>query len=139
MQENGDPDITLDLIKRIMGMAPKEQLKLLKQLNGGVLKKKRKDDRKRYLMAVDYAVNGHYFRDFIRDISQTGVFIKTSNPFPVGQEVLLSFMCPDNQKPFKITGEIVRSFPDGIGIKFKHSNESNRETIHSLIEKIKEL
>ena len=84
MQLISDSDITLELIKRIMEMVPEEQIKLLEQMNGGSLKKKRENDRKSYFMAVDYAVNGHYFRDFIRDISPTGVFIKTSNAFPVG-------------------------------------------------------
>ena len=38
-------------------------------------------------------------------------------------------MSPDNQKPFKINGEIVRSFPAGIGIKFKHVSDTNQVTL----------
>ena len=87
---------------------------------------------------IDYTINGHYFRDFIKDISLSGVFIKTANDFPVGQKISLTFMSPDNQKPFKISGEIVRSFPDGIGVRFKKINQTQEETINSIMAKIKD-
>jgi len=64
-------------------------------------------------------VDDHYYRDFIQDISETGLFIKTSNIFSVGQTIVMTFISPDQQKPYKINGEIIRVHTDGIGVKFK--------------------
>ena len=138
MQELNDSDIAILLIKRVLNMSAEEQIELLRKLDGIDHKKKRGDDRKSYFMMVDYTINGHYFRDFIKDISISGVFIKTSNAFPVGQNLSLSFMSPDHQKPLKIIGEIVRSFPTGIGVKFKKISQTQEKTIQSIMEKIKE-
>jgi len=80
--------------------------------------KPRKHDRKDLLLVVDYTVGDKYHRDVIQDISESGVFIKTSQAFSVGQKIRMAFMSPDHQKPFKIKGEIVRTHTDGVGVKF---------------------
>ena len=82
-------------------------------------KKQRKYSRKGFLTLIDYNVGDRSYKDFIQDISGSGVFIKTSQTFSVGQTISMTFMSPDNQKPFRINGEIIRIHEDGVGVKFK--------------------
>ena len=78
----------------------------------------------------------HAYQDFIQDISAGGVFIETHMPFSVRQQVSLAFALPDYQKHVKITGEIVRSSPEGIAVKFKMVNQDQEAMIKSLLEMI---
>ena len=69
-------------------------------------------------------------------MSDSGVFIKTSRTFSEGQTILMTFMSPDNQQPFKINGEIVRVMPDGIGVKFEIESQVLEAAIKSLVNMI---
>jgi len=81
-------------------------------------------------------VDDRYYRDFIQDMSGSGVFIKTSQTFSVGQTILMTFMTPDNQKPFRIKGEIIRIHEDGIGVKFKIESRVQEAALKSLVDMI---
>lgn len=81
-------------------------------------------------------MDDHYYRDFIQDISETGLFIKTSNIFSVGQTIVMTFISPDQQKPYKINGEIIRVYTDGIGVKFKIESQVQRMVLKSYIDMI---
>jgi Tfp pilus assembly protein PilZ len=95
-------------------MSDEEMWQLLKELEERQNKKQRKYSQKGFLTIIDYNVDNRYYNDFIQDISGSGVFIKTSQTFSVGQTILVTFMYPNNQKPFKINGEIIRIHEDGI-------------------------
>ncbi len=129
-------DITDQLIERIKNMSLEQQAKLLKELDEGTNRELRQHDRKTFLMTVDYTVADRYYRDFIQDMSYSGVFIKTSQTFSLGQTVSMSFMSPDHQKPFKIMGEIVRVTSDGIGVKFKIESQVQEAVIITLVKMI---
>jgi Tfp pilus assembly protein PilZ len=68
---------------------------------------------------VDYAVEGRAYQDFVRNVAAGGVFIETREHFSVGQSVSLTFSLPNYSGVIKITGEIIRTTPKGIGIEFK--------------------
>lgn len=138
MQQINDAEMTVQLITVILEMSAEDRAGLMEKLNSSSGRKKRKNERKSYYVMVDYAIEGQFFRDFIKDISSTGAFIKTSNAFPVGQNISLTFMSPDNRKSFKVNGEIVRSFSNGIGVNFTESSKSHEETIRSIMEMVKE-
>ncbi len=87
-------------------------------------------------MTVDYVVKDRCYRDFIQDMSDSGVFIKTRQAFKPGQEILMTFMSPDLQKPFKIPGEIMRTLENGIGVKFNKESPVQAETIAALVSQI---
>ena len=55
---------------------------------------KRRSNRKAAFVIVNYAAQRRFYQDFIRNISDSGVFIETSIPFSVGQEVSMSFPLP---------------------------------------------
>ncbi len=131
-------DVTTKLIERIKNMSLEQQVKLLKEFNTERSRKYRQHDRKTFLMTVDYVVGDKYYRDFIENMSDSGVFIKTSQAFSVGQAVLMTFMSPDYQQPFKIGGAIARVTPDGIGIKFKIESQVQETVIQTLVEMIQD-
>ena len=113
-------------------MSLKQQTQLLKELDKGKDREFRKHYRKDFFMTVDYTVEDQYFQDCIQDMSNSGVFIKTFQPFSIGQTILMTFMVPDHKKSFKINGEIVRVDPSGIGVKFKIESQTQEDVIKAL-------
>jgi len=135
MQSN-ESRITARLIELIKNMPEDEQRTLLKDLEEKPFEGRRKHVRKPFLMTVDYSTQDHVYKDFIQDISTGGVFIQTHMPFTVGQEVSLTFPLPNYQKHIKVTGEVVRSTTQGVGVKFKMADQDQTAMITSLLESI---
>lgn len=130
--------VTARLIERIKNMSLDQQVQLLKELDKGSKEGLRQSYRKYFFMIIDYNVEGQYFRDFIQDISEGGLFIETYQTFSVGQSILMSFMSPEFMKPFKISGEIVHVHPYGFGVEFKIENQVQKEAIKSLVNMIQD-
>jgi len=128
--------ITTRLIELIKKIPEEEQRALLKELEERLFEGKRKHDRKPFLMAVDYSTQDHVYKDFIQNISAGGVFIQTNMPFSVGQEVSLTFPLPNYKKHIKIIGEVIRTTPQGVGVKFKMADQDQKAIIKSLLESI---
>jgi len=127
----------LDQLYEIMNSMPEEEMgQVLKDLEERQKIERRKFNRKDFLKIIDYTVGGQYYRDFIQDISVNGVFIKTSLTFSEGQTILMTFMSPDNQSPFKILGEIIRIHTDGIGVKFKTESQVQELVLKSFVDMI---
>ena len=70
-------------------------------------------------VAANFVVDGRAYQDFVRNVGAGGVFIETPELFSVGQEVLLTFSLPNDPRVIKITGEIIRTTPEGVGVEFK--------------------
>jgi Tfp pilus assembly protein PilZ len=131
-QPANESNVSAQLIERLKNMSLKQQTQLLKELDEGKDREFRKHYRKDFFMTVDYTVEDQYFQDCIQDMSNSGVFIKTSQPFSIGQTILMTFMVPDHKKPFKINGEIIRVDPSGIGVKFKIESQTQEDVIKAL-------
>jgi Tfp pilus assembly protein PilZ len=86
-------------------------------------KGRRKHHRKSFFMVVDYTAQGNAYRDYIKDMSAGGVFIQTPVSFRIGQELSLTFTLPKSQRHIRVSGEVVRTSPQGIGVKFKIARE----------------
>lgn len=125
-----------ELLAKIETLSPGQQAELLGLIEDRWGAKSRKSDRKDFFMTVDYVVAGTYYRDFIQDMSDSGVFIRTRHNFEPGQAILMTFMSPDLQKPFKISGEIMRTREAGIGVRFKKESPVQAETIAALVRQI---
>ena len=136
-QEMRETDVTAQLVERIKSMTLEKQAQLLRELDEGKDRKLRQHDRKTFFMIVDYMVEGRYFRDFMQDMSDTGVFIKTSQNVALGQKILMTFMSPDNQQPFKINGKVVRLTSEGVGVKFVLESQVQEAVVKRLVEMIK--
>ena len=115
-------------------MSEDEQLTLFKALEEKLFRVKRKHEREPFFMVVDYSVEDRFYKSYIQNISAGGVFIKTRMPFKAGHEASLTFPLADYQKYIKITGEIVRVTPQGIGVKFKMVNQDQEAMLKSLLE-----
>jgi Tfp pilus assembly protein PilZ len=124
-------------IFEIINMLSEQKMRqLLKDLEEGQRIERRKYDRKDFLRIIDYTVGDRYYRDFIQDISESGVFIQTSQTFSIGQTILMTFISPDNQKPFRINGKIIRIHEDGIGVKFKIESQVQEAALKSIVDMI---
>jgi hypothetical protein len=130
-------DVRALLFEMINRMSEGEMQRLLKELEGGRIGERRQCDRKDFYRVIDYQVGDHYYRDFIQNISEAGLLIKPSQNFSVGQTVSMTFMSPDNQKPFKINGEIIHTDNDGVGIKFKIESQVQTMVLKSYIDMIR--
>ena len=134
--ELGRDEIRALIFKEINRMSDVEMRQFYQEFQERQPSQPRKHDRKDFFMIVDYSVNDQYYRDFIQDISESGVFIKTSQSLSVGQKIQMTFMSPDYQKPFKIKGEIVRIRTDGVGVKFIIESQVQESALKSFTGKI---
>lgn len=130
------PAVYDELLAKIRKLSPAQQSELLALVEERWGENSRKDARKDFFMTVDYVVGDRYYRDFIQDMSDSGVFIKTRQQFETGREILMTFMSPDLQKPFKIPGVIMRALDTGIGVRFKKESQVQAETIAALVRQI---
>jgi Tfp pilus assembly protein PilZ len=88
-------------------------------------------------IVVDYMVAGRHYSNFVENVSEQGVFIRTKDPFEIGQEIMITFSLPGLEKPLKVAGEIVRSMPVGIGVQFKKGTQVQKDVCRVLVRKIK--
>jgi uncharacterized protein (TIGR02266 family) len=136
MNQPKQSNLTVRLIELIKNLSEDEQTSLLRELEEKISRGKRKHERKPFFMVVDYSTEDRMFKDYIQNISAGGVFIETQMPFAEGQELSLSFPLPNYQKYIKISGEIVRTSPQGIGVQFKTVDHEQEELIKSLMKMI---
>ena len=122
-----------DAVKLIAEMCQNAERTDLEALEDIVFEGNRKHARKALMAVVDYATQDQAYRDFIKNISAGGVFIETSVPASIGQELSLTFALPYHQAHIKITGEVVRISPQGIGVRFKaakrHQDTGERKVV----------
>lgn len=134
--EFGRDEIRTLISKEINHMSDVEVQQFYQEFQEKQNGKPRKHDRKDFFMIVDYSVSDQYYRDFIQDISESGLFIKTSQMFSVDQKIQMTFMSPDYQRPFKIKGEIVRVHTDGVGVKFIIESQVQESALKSFMSNI---
>jgi len=126
-----------ELLAKIKTLSPGQQTELMALIDDRWGEKSRKDERQGFFMTVDYVVGDRYYRDFIQDMSDSGVFIRTRQIFEPGQDILMTFMSPDLKIPFKIPGEIMRTRDTGIGVRFKKESQVQGEVIAALVSQIR--
>jgi Tfp pilus assembly protein PilZ len=100
--------------------------------------KSRKDARvifrKNQKVAVRCLTDRCNFEARIQDVSSSGVFIKTDQELPVGEEIAVSFTFPDSGNQVRATGNVVRTTHSGMGVeirvifKEKHNEHNIRKT-----------
>ena len=114
----------VDRIVRIVKSLPDEKLKALSDiLDSWDEKQSRKHPRKQVNVDVDFVVSeSRPYKRTARDISVGGIFINCTGDFQIGEETRFVFSLPGFDKPFKLSGSIVRKQEDGIGIEFNKLN-----------------
>jgi len=94
----------------------------------------RENPRKPCLINANYTIQNKDYKSYILDISIGGVFIETDRKFTLGQKIVLNFMLPSHQKPFKINGTISWGSPRGFGVKFDEIPPSQGAILRSYVE-----
>ncbi len=105
-------------------------LKVLEQwLRGG---DPRRHPRKDCSMSVTYSAQDQVFTDFITNIAAGGVFIQTSVPLSIGQEIKLRLPFPSQEEPTTIMCQVVWKSPLGFGAQFTGASEQFAPVIEAL-------
>lgn len=126
--------LTERLIQAVSKLSPQRKKMLDELLKEWDRLDYREDSRLSCFLPVDYSTRDRVYQDFINNLSQGGVFIETLSPFRLGQSLSLTFTITVLQKTFKISGTIVRTEQDGIGVRFKKKLTAyQRELIYSAI------
>ena len=77
-----------------------------------------------------------FVREYVTNISRSGVFIKTSEPLPVGSIVNLKFtVVMDGVETIEGEGEVVRveSNPSGMGVVFRKLGQYSQQLVEKLL------
>ena len=126
------------LFKLVIDLPEEQQIALLnhiqKKVNAHNSGERRRHSREPCLIPLTYLVRGRRFDGYILDINDHGIFIETGNAFFSGQEIIMTFVAPRNQKALTITGQIVWSSQDGIGVKFRRLTAHQRKAIQAFSE-----
>jgi type IV pilus assembly protein PilZ len=94
--------------------------------------------------AVDCIADDTFLYASIANISAMGIFVKTTDPLPIGTRLLLSFEPPGYQ-PFKLQGQVawvnkLRADGDnpnpGMGVRFVDLQPQDRERLVEVIRTI---
>jgi Tfp pilus assembly protein PilZ len=135
-QSSKELGVDTRLIELIVMMSDEEKQSLVEELEERLHIKKRKQGRKPYFSTVCYTARDGAHVDFIQNISAGGVFIGTSLPPSVGEEVTLAFPLPISQEHIMLDGEIVWTTKQGMGVKFNLINNEDEERIKGLVDMI---
>lgn len=94
-------------------------------------------------LEVDYASEDNYLFAYITDISETGIFVRTTSPEAPGTHLNLRFSPGDDAAPFELEGEVIwinpyrPGVPDnlhpGMGIRFVALDEDARDRLLELV------
>ena len=77
-----------------------------------------------------------FIQEYVTNISQTGVFIKTKTPLPIGTEVNLRFtVVMDDIETITGVGKVVRvaDDPPGMGVVFTELTNYSQQLIAKLL------
>ena len=91
---------------------------LTQYLDGEKQNDKRREERKKCFIPVDYATEDHLHKDFIHNISPNGVFVESPLKLDIGTKILMAFESMNAKLPIKSKGTIVHKTALGFGVQF---------------------
>lgn len=96
-------------------------------------------------LEVDYSHEDTYLFAYIRDISATGLFVRTHTPEPAGTRLNVRFTPTDAKLPLELEGEVIwvndfrpgdsDSIHPGMGIRFIALEHDDRERLIAFVKK----
>ena len=94
-------------------------------------------------LEVDYALEDNYLFAYITDISETGIFVRTTSPEVPGTHLNLRFSPGQGLPPIEIEGEVIwvnpfrpgapDSIHPGMGIRFVGLDDELRDLLLELV------
>ncbi|MDY6990275.1 MAG: PilZ domain-containing protein [Thermodesulfobacteriota bacterium] len=125
-------ELLKDMQVLIESASEDQQRRLLSSLKDLEAAERRRHPRKSCSIPVSVGT-WRVFREFAKNISGGGMFIGTSASFSPGEHVTLTFSPPNQKKPLRITGRVVRRTAKGIGVEFTSPpNAELQKVIESL-------
>ncbi len=88
---------------------------------------KRESYREPVHIVVDYAVAGQIKSEFIKNLSDAGIFIETNDNLDIGDYIVLTYTNPIDNEDVKIGGVVVRKEENGVGVKLNHRTKFDKE------------
>ena len=92
---------------------------------------------------VDYGNKDHFLFAYIKDISATGIFVRTDTPEPPGTRLNLRFTPTKGGRVLDLEGEVIWINPlrpgtaeninPGMGIRFVELSDDDRRDLHKLV------
>ena len=90
---------------------------------------------------VDYRTVGSFITDYTKNISQGGLFIRTSMPLEVGERVRLRITLPDGDAPFALDAVVKwvstirdrEKHPPGMGVEFVDFSDEVKAQLDRLV------
>jgi uncharacterized protein (TIGR02266 family) len=88
---------------------------------------------------VDYRAMGRFITDYSRNISPHGLFVQTSLPLAVGEQLRIRLTLPDGEAPFALDGVVKwvaerrKGQVPGMGVEFLDFDDATRRKVESLI------
>ncbi len=127
------------LLNMIEQISEEERLDFLEVLEKRT-SSRRSHDRIRFYAVIDYSVDGRFYKDFSRDISESGAFITSEASFFIGKEVSMTFQSLKKKHFLKIAGTVSRVSSEGFGVKFSEFKEldKNKEHLKALVQLLQE-
>lgn len=123
-----------EIIKRVRNLTHKQQKGILKYLDALP-----KDGQRGYSrLPAKFGIDAVIDKDTIvqsdtRDISASGVYIKTDMKFEIGKSARVVFSIPGHDIPLKLNGEITRIETGGMAIRFDGVNSYLKEILDEAI------
>jgi Tfp pilus assembly protein PilZ len=117
----GRNEVRAFIFEIIDDMSDTEMRQLLKDLEKWHKSKneKRKYPRRSTLIDITYSSDQRrIFEDFVRNISDGGLYIETNLVTELGQKLTMTFSHPGSGDPIKALGKVIRVDSGGIGVKF---------------------
>ncbi len=94
-------------------------------------------------LLLDYPDSESYLYDYSTNLSEGGIFLKTTETLPVGTVISMRFTIPDDINLLEATGVVkwitteedarLHHIDPGIGIEFTHITEDTKRRIRSFI------
>jgi hypothetical protein len=121
-RESNTDSVLVQLIRHIIDMPVHKQKDLLNRLEIEAFEEEtetgREDKRALYYTPVSFDFENFTYTGMIKDISVTGMFIETGEPFKIGQLIMVDIPDTTRGEHIRVAAEIVRTEPDGIGVRF---------------------
>ena len=114
--------LAAELVMLVLSLPPEHQRDLAAELKSRKNSARRRFLRQPHAESVQFSAGGKIFAGNMKNVSQGGAFVEILESdlkrLGRGQAVTLSFAHPNSTRNVKFTGEIARTSPDGVGIRF---------------------
>lgn len=100
------------------------------------IKEPRSYPRVKKFIEMDVMIGDKVIRSNARDMSASGVFVKSRMKPDIGTSVKIVFSLPGQAKPFKLDGTVARIDSDGIGIRFSEMAPYVRNHLDNLLKRM---